>query len=62
MCSYFEVNPIAMYFNLHSKSLIQLVCTYHIEIPQVANENAIILVHYFVQHKTVLSCIILWMG
>ena len=49
-----------MYFNLYSKRLVQFVCMHYIEIPQaVTNENAITLVYYLAQQKTVIPCVTL---
>ena len=52
-----------MYFNLYSKRPIYVACMYYIGIPQeVTNENAITLVYYLGQQKTVILHVILQMG
>ena len=43
--------------------MADIACMYYIEIPQeVTNKNAITLVYYLAQQKTVISRVILWMG
>ena len=42
--------------------MVNIACTYYFEIPQVTNENAITLVYYLAQQKTVIPCVILRMG